>query len=155
MPNPVEGSPKNAEAVLRSYALERGKILWEPDPAFNAVLEQGCNGKPIEPGLLIPKGSIIDLVIGDGRGKVTWRLDDLRGNNLNDAKIYLLGAGLEMGEVNYDVDSLDRSGVVIKHIPAPGRTVRMGQEVDIWIGSPDSLKSIFEVDKELAEQTEE
>jgi len=155
MPNLVEGSLKNAEAVLRSYELERGKILWEPDPAFNAVLEQRYQGKPIEAGLLIPKGSVIDLVIGDGRGKVTWRLDDLRGNNINDAKIYLLGAGLEMGEVTYDVDSMDRSGVVIKHIPAPGRTVRLGQQVDIWIGSPDSLKSILEVDKELAEQIEE
>ena len=155
MPNLVEGSLKNAEAVLKSYELVRGKVLWQPDPAFNAVLEQRYNGKVVEAGKLIPKGSVIDLVIGDGRGKVTWRLDDLRGNNLNDSKIYLLGAGLELGDVTYEIDSMDRSGVVIKQIPAPGRTVRMGQQVDIWIGSADSLKASQVIESELEEQSED
>jgi beta-lactam-binding protein with PASTA domain len=155
MPNLVEGSLKNAEAVLKSYELVRGKVLWQPDPAFNAVLEQRYEGKVVDAGKLIPKGSVIDLVIGDGRGKVTWRLDDLRGNNLNDTKIYLLGAGLELGDVTYDIDSMDRSGVVIKQIPAPGRTVRMGQQVDIWIGSADSLKTNQVIDAELEQQSED
>ena len=51
MPNLVEGSLKNAEAVLKSYELVRGRILWQSDPAFNAVLEQRYEGKGFSSGL--------------------------------------------------------------------------------------------------------
>src|SRR5699024_912234 len=76
-PRLIDSSVKNAQLVLNSFGLELGEIEYKPDLAANAVLEQHYKGKPIEEGTQIPKGSKIDLVVGDGKGEQTFETPNL------------------------------------------------------------------------------
>lgn len=142
MPDLTTGSLRNAEAVLKSAELIRGKLSWRPDLAFNRVLEQRYKGRKIEPGALIPKGSEIDLVIGDGYGRRTFSLQDLIGMTLADARIYIPGVGLEVGTIINSGDSILAAGIVVRHIPGAGSGVRIGQAVDLWVIPIDSVINI-------------
>jgi len=139
MPDLTIGSLRNAEAVLESNELIRGKLFWRPDLAFNRVLEQRFKGRKIEPGTLIPKGSEIDLVIGDGFGRRSFPLEDLVGMTLEDAQIYIPGVGLEVGSIINSGDSIQAAGIIVRHIPGAGSGVRIGQTVDLWVVPIDSI----------------
>jgi eukaryotic-like serine/threonine-protein kinase len=66
MPNLVNISFRNAILQMQSYRLVMGDTTYRPDVAAGAVLEQWYKGKPILPNQLVPIGSQIDLVIGEG-----------------------------------------------------------------------------------------
>jgi beta-lactam-binding protein with PASTA domain len=143
MPNLVDGSLKNAEMLLESYGLIRGEIIYMPDPARNAVLKQLFEGNPIEPGTLVPKGSKIDLQVGDGIGRQVFEMPDLKGMELEEAKILILGSGLVVGDV-YNIDSDEElGGVVVSQNPQAGRLVRVGRIVDIWVSLENGLDSLM------------
>ena len=140
LPSSIIGySLKNAEAVLTSYELVRGKITYVPYPYSNLVLEMKVNDKNLFEGNLVPKGSAIDLVVGDGFGKRKFAIDDLTRLTLDDAKIYLNGSGLKLGIVTGQKDSIDTNWIVSRQIPLPNDMVSIGQFVDIWVAPLDSL----------------
>jgi beta-lactam-binding protein with PASTA domain len=66
MPNLIDASLKNAQLVLQSYDLLLDKVKFVPHFAKNAVLKQFWGTKEIKPGDYLPKGSRINLVVGDG-----------------------------------------------------------------------------------------
>lgn len=66
MPNLVNLSFRNAMLIMHSYHLEIGDTMYRPDVAAGAVLEQLVKGKPILPGTMVPFGTRIDLVVGEG-----------------------------------------------------------------------------------------
>jgi len=133
MPRLIDGSLNNAERVLESYGLLRGDLIYEADPARNAVLDQLYNDESIEEGTLIPKGSKIDLVVGDGVGKVIFEMPDAKGLDVEEAKILILGSNLVIGEINYIEAPEEIPGTVISQSPSPEIMVRIGQKVDLWI----------------------
>ncbi|MBI3500590.1 MAG: PASTA domain-containing protein [Bacteroidetes bacterium] len=67
MPNLVDASMRQALAVLESYGLKAGKREYKPDPCINCVIAQMLKGKKINAGEMIPKGSVIDLILGQGQ----------------------------------------------------------------------------------------
>jgi beta-lactam-binding protein with PASTA domain len=137
MPRLVDGSLNNAERVLESYGLIRGELIYEADPARNAVLDQLYNDETIEEGTLIPKGSSIDLVVGDGVGKVIFEMPDAQGLDLEEAKILILGSNLQVGVIKYS-DAPDKvPGTVISQSPLPDVLVRIGRKVDLWVAGDD------------------
>ena len=103
---------------------------------------------------MIPKGSKIDLEIGDGRGNVDLESPNLIGLDEESAIFAIIGSGLEVGEITYQIDNLailpsDDSeeepieqyvspGDVVKQQPAIGRAMRISQKVNLWIYKPDS-----------------
>ena len=145
MPRLIDGSVKNAHIVLQSYGLEVGHIRYKPDLAENAILEQLYKGDKIEPGTFIPKGSKIDLVVGDGFGNREFETPDLTGMDYEDAEVAALGSGLQLGSIIYQnaaymrknpkelMDSLNLQFIVSKQNPSAGEKVRIGEEVDIWL----------------------
>ncbi len=138
MPNLIDGSLKNAEMVLEGYGLLRGEILYEPDPARNAVLDQLFEGESIEEGAQIPKGSIIDLVVGDGIGRQIFEMPDAVGLDVEEAKILILGSSLSIGEIYY-VESKDETiGTVISQSPRAELMVRVGRSVDLWVARAEN-----------------
>ncbi|MEN8248810.1 MAG: PASTA domain-containing protein [Bacteroidota bacterium] len=147
MPDLIDKTIKNADLILKSYELVPGKITLEPDP-FRNVLEQQFQGEPIEPNTLIPKGSVIDIVRGDGHGISLFEMPDLRGLPISEANVIIRGNNLEPGLVfNMDSTEVDQP-VVIQQSPKQGLTVRVGRSVDLWIGNrmhpdlPDSLRHL-------------
>jgi beta-lactam-binding protein with PASTA domain len=135
LPDLVEGSRINAEAVLKSNQLKRGRIHLQASPFLNMVIEMRYQGHKAEPGQRVPKGSVIDLVVGDGRGPSDMILGDLLGDSYEHALFKLEGWNLHLGRVEIP-DDVDTTGVmpyVWKQYPPSGDSVRVGDPIDLWI----------------------
>lgn len=133
MPQLIDGSVKNAQMVLESYQLLLGNIRYVPDLAQNAVLEQKYNGKDIEAGTYIPKGSKIDLVVGDGLGNQTLDIPNVIGMEKDEAEILIIGSGLKIGTVIYQATEETLPGTIIRQTPPAGGSIRIGETIDIWV----------------------
>lgn len=141
MPDLIDKTLKNAELILKSYELVPGKVLYKPDP-FRNVLEQLYEGESIEPNTPLPKGSVIDIVRGDGHGKRFFEMPDLRGLPLEEARVLIRGNNLETGLVfNEDSIEIERA-VIVRQSPRQGLTVRVGRSIDLWIGDPAVLEPL-------------
>jgi eukaryotic-like serine/threonine-protein kinase len=134
VPNLIDGSVVNAEAVLKSNQLKRGRIELVPGP-FNIVKEMKFKGSVITPTTRVPKGSTIDLVVMTGKDN-EFPTPDLLGMEFNDAKTYILGANLSIADPIVVGDTLQRKPVIIKQKPEPGENITVGDPVQIWIGAP-------------------
>ncbi len=152
MPDLVDGSVKSAQLVLKSFGLTLGEIKYVPDLAQNAVLQQFYEDDSIAPGVMIPKGSVIDLEAGDGLGNQEFDAPNLIGLDVESAKIAIVGSGLKVGDVLYknQVDQQSDTlmaelqivpGMVVKQKPNTGNVTKIGKTVDIWVYKPvlDSL----------------
>lgn len=132
-PRLIDSSVKNAQLVLKSYGLELGEIEYKPDLAANAVLEQRYKGKPIEEGTSIPKGSKIDLVVGDGKGNTRFEIPNLMGMPLDEAQVAAIGSGLQIGEITY-VRAPDKTpNTILRQIPPAGVPTQIGETIDLWV----------------------
>ncbi len=138
MPNLVDKTVQNAELILKSFELKRGRITTKPD-AFRNVLDQLYLNDTIQPGTKIAKGSEIDLVIGDGHGITQFEMPSLLGLPLEEAEIIIKGNSLNIGIVFNNEDETPIDFVVIKQSPQEGRTVRVSSEVNVWLGDPLEL----------------
>jgi beta-lactam-binding protein with PASTA domain len=137
MPKLIGTSLKAAEWNLKSHGLMMGNIKFVPSANNGAVLEQLLKGKKIEPDVPIKKGSIIDLVVGNGLGDISIQVPNLIGIDINEAKKRLLTQGLEIGSVVYEEKgSLD--GKIIRQKPEfidgdSTNTLKKGEIIDLWI----------------------
>jgi eukaryotic-like serine/threonine-protein kinase len=132
VPDLIDGSVVNADAVLRSNQLKRGQIELVPGP-FNAVKEMRYEGRKIAAGTRVPKGSIIDLVVMDG-GSSEEPTPDVTDYSFEDAKFTILGSNLTVGKVTLLGDTLRKKAVVVRQNPEPGENIKVGDAVDLWIG---------------------
>jgi eukaryotic-like serine/threonine-protein kinase len=133
----VDRSLINAEAVLRSNELKRGKIIFKNHPFFNLVLEMRYNGEKIDAGERIPKGSVIDLVVGDG-GKKDFLTPNLLGLPLDEAKFAIMGSNLNIGRIFLLSDTLNtRLVLVFKQKPEARENIKVGDGVDLWVAPYD------------------
>lgn len=135
LPELVDRSRINAEVVLKSNELKRGRIILEPSPFLNLVKEMRYKGRKIEAGTRVPKGSSIDLVVGDGNGPADFTIGDLVGDTYERALFKLAGWNLHLGrvEIPADVDTTGVEPYVFKQYPVTGDSVRVGDPVDLWI----------------------
>lgn len=67
MPKLVDRSSRQAIGMLESYGL-KASITYVSDACKNCVLRQVYKGKEIAAGTPVKKGSVIELVVGKGRG---------------------------------------------------------------------------------------
>jgi beta-lactam-binding protein with PASTA domain len=143
----VDRSRINAEVVLKSNELVRGEVILEPDPLLNIVKEMRYQGNPIKAGTRVPKGAVIDIVVGDGSGPADFTIGSLIGDDVELAKFKLAGWNLFLGSVQIP-DGIDTTGlepVVYKQYPQRGDSVRVGDPVDLWVApkgykEPDELE---------------
>jgi beta-lactam-binding protein with PASTA domain len=152
MPDLTDGSLVNAEAILKSNELKVGRVLYEPSPFKNLVREFHYGGKKIEPGARIPKGSVIDLIVGDGYGPADFTVGNLIGDTYERAKLKLEGWNLHLGrvEVPADGDTTDVVAYVYKQSPQAGDSVRVGDPIHLWI-APKGYKEPESEDQESQE----
>ena len=137
-----QSSLRNAEAVLKSNELKRGDIDYKPSPFLNLVLEMYHDGKPIKAGDRLPKGSVIDLVVGNGFARSNMPAPDLIGQNFDDATFIILGSSLQVGQVTLEADTARIRAVIIRQSPAPGIEIKAGDPIDLWLGDPaDTVRS--------------
>lgn len=67
VPNLIQITKRNAESTLKSIGFEIGNYIYQDDIGKDMVLEIRYQGEKIAPGILLPKTSKIDLVLGNGK----------------------------------------------------------------------------------------
>lgn len=132
LPNLIDGSVINAEALLKANELKRGRIELVSGP-FNIVKEMKYKGVRIAANTRVPKGAVIDLVVMSGGSPEP--LPDLTGLPLDEAKFIILGQYLTVGRIVAVGDTTGGTAVVIMQKPSDGR-VSVGDVIDLWVGQP-------------------
>jgi beta-lactam-binding protein with PASTA domain len=142
LPDLVDRSRINAEVVLKSNELKRGKVILEASQFLNLVIEMRYKGQVIKAGTRVPKGTPIDLVVGDGNGPADFRIGELIGDSYERALFKLAGWNLHLGnvEIPKGEDTTGIEPIVFKQYPLPGDSVRVGDPVDLWI-APKGYKA--------------
>jgi eukaryotic-like serine/threonine-protein kinase len=137
MPDLIDGSLINADAVLKGSELRRGKIHLVRGPFLNVVKEMRIDGKTVAPLTRVPKGTIVDLVVMDG-GSPYLPAPDVIGMTLEDAKIPLLGSNLSIGSIHLVGDTVGVKAVILKQNPPPQENIKVGDVVELWVGAKGS-----------------
>jgi beta-lactam-binding protein with PASTA domain len=113
LPNLIDEPYISAVATISNYGLKVGDTTYRPDIAKDRVLEVHFAGQAIQPGSKIPKGSKIDLVLGDGAGASEVDIPDIVDQDLDAARFALKGAGLSLGNITYQGTITDSANLVV------------------------------------------
>lgn len=140
MPNVVNYSFRSAEMTLESQRLQLGDTLYKPDIAKNAVLDQLYQGKSVKPGEMIPEGSKITLVLGDGLGNTANPVPSLVGLTYQQALDLLSASALNAGVVLTQGPLSDTLNAYVTRQSPPRldgtgqpNFVRAGEPIDMWL----------------------
>lgn len=139
-----KSSLKYAKLQLQSVGLVAGNTIYRPDPHLNAVIGLEVNGKPVGKGSKVPKGTVVDIVLGDGIGGDEIKVPYLLGLTLQEALFTLQGRGLNPGAIVLKAGTPDSlSALVYKQVPerSANRKIRIGESVDLFVADklPDGL----------------
>lgn len=125
-------------ATLSNYGLKLGDTSYVSGVAKDVVLKFIFKGRELQTGMEVPKGSRIDLVLGDGQGASEVDIPNLVGLNLNEARLALLGSSLKLGSISFQGSSRDTlNAKVIKQSPTPTDSlskVSIGSTVHLILG---------------------
>lgn len=136
MPDLKDVSLREATAILESFGIKVGALIYKPDLAQNAVLQVLYKNVPVQKGFGISKGSTVDLVLGDGYGNMNVTLPNFIGMTLDEALFVLEGNKLNLGNYYLEKgkDSLDAK--VYKQIPPfdpeSQQILLQGESVDLY-----------------------
>lgn len=110
----IEQTPYiSAANTLANYGLKVGDTIYRADIARDIVLAVTLGGQVIKPGTKIPKGSRLDLVLGDGAGASEVDIPDLLNQDLDAARFVIKNSGLTMGIITYQGAITDSSNVIV------------------------------------------
>lgn len=145
VPNLVDLPIRQALAVIEGSGLKMGEPRYKPDLSINIVIEQLHNGKSINEGDSLQKGSVIDLVLGKGLSNQRTSIPDLLGMNLEPARKKILISSLSLGTYVYDntirqaEDTL--KAFVYKQNPEykEDASLQLGSDIYLWL-TTDSTK---------------
>lgn len=145
MPQLTDISYRQALNLIESSGFIAGKIEYRPSEFPDLVLDQKINNQSIAVGAMVPKGSVVDLVLGSNSTGTTAEVPSLIGQNLTEARMLLGEAFLNVGTVTYD-DSIPTDDEKLKSLiwkqnpdPADIFEVPHGTAVDLWL-TTDSTK---------------
>jgi len=106
-------SLREVQPMLEGYGLKIGDTTYKPDVSRDVVLSASFGGQPLKVGQTIPKGSRIDLVLGDGQGNEEVDIPALIGLTTDEAKFSLKGSMLTLGTITYEGEITDSAAAVI------------------------------------------
>ncbi len=126
-------------SILNNYQLKVGDTSYVADVARDVVISSSFGGNTITKGSEIPKGSKVDLVLGDGLGASEVDIPNLIGLTLSELKLPLLQSSLSLGTITYEGTIRDSINArVIKQFPALSDTlnkVSMGTQIDVVLSN--------------------
>lgn len=148
MPKLTDLSFRSAIRILESARLVIGDTIHKPDFAKGAVLEQMFRGKVVRPGDMVPQGSRIDLVIGDGFGSVEMDVPEVIGLSAEEGISILSASGL-VPTIIWDGAITDSaSAIIYKQTPTPynelevPNRIKEGDVLDIRIKQNPSAEEL-------------
>ncbi len=154
MPNLRNLSLRQALVQLESKGLKAGYLEFVDYSYRNAVIDQLWNGEPVEAGTELTKGTVIDLVVGNGDNETGIKMPFLIGKKPEEARYRLHEASLNIGE-EYFLDGNDTAHArVFKTEPdfKKDGELPLGTQVNLWYRS-DELFDFDNYIKELLTDT--
>jgi beta-lactam-binding protein with PASTA domain len=146
LPKLTDVSLRQARVLLESSSLKLGEVTYSPSEYNSLVLAQKLHGANIDPGILVPRGTPIDLVVGKTMENQRTIVPDLTGYTYDAGRKILQDVSLTVGAVIYSKDvktEEDSTNAVIwQQSPQFNRHegVEIGHSVDLWLKLPvDSL----------------
>lgn len=121
-------------SILNNYQLKVGDTIYRSDVAKDVILEALFGGNSLTKGQLIPKGSVINLILGDGLGASEVDIPNLLGLNLREVRTVLSGSSLTLGIVSFEGARDTVNARVIKQFPSISDTlskVSIGTPIDV------------------------
>ncbi len=131
---------------LDLVGLKVGDTLYEPSIAKDAVLRLMFNGTPLKPGTLLPKFSVIDVVIGQGPRR-NVAVPNLIGMTVQQAKAIIKQNYFELGLIDYENGSGDQSQIVYYQVPAGGSLSDQGLQIDLWASAKTPAEMHSRIDE--------
>jgi beta-lactam-binding protein with PASTA domain len=141
MPKLKDRSLRQAASILETYGLKLGRPRYVSDQCANCVLEQLIKGKKVEPGTQIPKGTVVELVVGKGLSNEKVIVPNLIGLTYMQALEKLSDFSLNEGAVRFDQHTDSLKARVYRQIPAPSKeeNVNMGSSIDLFLTNKKEL----------------
>jgi eukaryotic-like serine/threonine-protein kinase len=137
MPNLVgRSSLRFATIELESRGLKVGSLSYIPSSEKDAVLHQKIGNTEIKPGTIIPKGTSINLTLGDGLTGIAISPPFLIGKKMAEVQSILAAMGLT-GNFYFDKNLEDSSaGIVYNQYPSAvlDEKINLGEPIDIFFG---------------------
>ena len=135
MPKLIDRSLRQAQAMLTTYGLKLGTVKFIPDQCANCVLDQLSKGKKIVQGEIIPKGTVINLIVGKGLSDEEVGIPCLYGLTRKEALSRLADESLSYGSVTFDNPKDSASAKVYRQSPKCGKekSLKMGATIDIYL----------------------
>ncbi len=158
VPDLLDNSLRQAELILKSYGLVVGELIYKPDLAKNAVLAMQVNGTELEPGDEVTKGTVIDLVLGDGFGNTKVPVPDLFNLTLDEAMFVIRASSLNIGNLAFDNSVLDSSKArVYRQFPELGESsvINQGEAIDLFLTQSEKVILLHSQDEINSDQDEE
>lgn len=143
MPKLTDVSYRQALNLMMSFGLNVGNVDYIPSEFPNLVLEQQINGEPVEEGVLVNKGSNIDLTVGQNRFGEKTEIPNLIGVRLDQANELLAASYVNVGAIIYDDsfktmdDSISARVWQQRPEPIPGTKIEQGKSIDLWLTVDD------------------
>lgn len=117
MPNLKDLSIRRAVDVIRYAHLKIEKVEFVDDIALNAVIEQLYNGDTIAPDSLLPSGSYITLLVGNGFNKAGASVPFLLGKTARQAQEIILKSSFNLGRIDTLDENFDEQWRVYEQRP--------------------------------------
>lgn len=137
MPKLLEMNVKMAQSTLETYGLKMGKIRYVE--GLPHVLRVTFNGRDIEPGTMIEKGSTLDVFVGKGITLKDVLMPDLIGLSRDEAANKLQSLGLMLGATIWpdNLTSAEDSALAIIYKMDPpfadSLLIKEGKRIDIYL----------------------
>lgn len=140
MPNFKDLSLRQAKSMVETYGLKLDSFRYVPSQFKDAVLDQYYRGRPIAPGAPIIKGSVIELIIGDGMRQGNMDVPFLYGMTIDEAQNIMITYSLKMGETVFE-DCDSATGRVYKQTPEAVKyaVIKTGEKIDLYFKSADDV----------------
>ncbi len=135
-PNLIEKTKRRAIYDLESKGFVVGELKYVPYIGKDVVIGAKIEDRELEVGEKLSKGTVIDLILGQGLSDELIISPYLRWKSLEEAREFLLERSLNLGSIIYDEEISDTAtALVYRQNPAPSKVpmIRMGREVDIWL----------------------
>lgn len=136
IPQLIEKTKRRAIYDLESKGFKVGELSYVPYIGKDVVVDIKVDGKSVTEKDRFEKGTVVNLVLGQGIGDNRIAMPYLRYMTLSDAKAILLKASLNLGSVIYDDEVTDSTAAVVyQQSPAPSLepNVNQGAQVDLWL----------------------
>ncbi|KWW32005.1 MAG: PASTA domain-containing protein [bacterium P3] len=134
LPDLCDLSVRQAVSQLFSMGLQGGTLRFVESPDRNAVLSLSQNGRTLQAGQEVSRGSRIDMVVGLGDEGGYTVVPFVIGKNAKEARRDVLTASMNVGREIYDAGASRANAVVYRQEPGYTGITRypLGTEVHLY-----------------------